>query len=62
MKFSANIEKTDDGMVIRPLYSSDQEQMQKLKQNTDYIITVKAARNSKFHGKAMVLFTIGYET
>ena len=61
MKFSANIEKTDNGMVIRPLYSSDAEQMQKLKQNTEYRFDVKQARNVDFHRKFFALIKLGFE-
>jgi len=61
MKFSAQIEKTDYGVVIKPLYSSDQEQLAKMKQNTNYKIQVKQDRNNKFTRKAFALARLGYE-
>ena len=60
-KFSAQIEKTDNGVVILPCYSSDAEQMQKLKQNTEYRFDVKQARNVEFHRKFFALIKLGFE-
>ena len=61
MKYSAEIEKTDNGVVIKPLYSSDQEQLSKMKQNTQYSFEVKQPRNVKFHRKFMALMNLGFE-
>ena len=58
MKFSGEIEKTDGGVVIRPLYSSDQEALGKLKQNTQYKFEVKQERNYMFHKKFMALMNL----
>ena len=61
MKFSATIIKDNGEVVLRPCYSSDAEQIRKLKQETEYFFEVKANRNALFHAKAMALFRIGFE-
>ena len=61
MKFNAQIVKDNGEIILRPLYSSDAEQMRKMKQNTDYRVEVKVARNPRFHNKVMALFRMGYE-
>jgi len=61
MKFSFQIEKTELGVVVKPLYSSDQEQLSKLKQNTNYVGSIKQDRNNKFTRKAFALVGLGYD-
>ncbi len=61
MKFSARVIKKDGETILTPLYSSDAEQMQKLKQETDYFIEVKANRNHLFHAKGMALLRLGHD-
>ena len=46
---------------MSPEYSADKEQMQKLKQEVDYVFEVKADRNPHFHRKVMALFKMAYE-
>lgn len=61
MQFEAEIVKTDNGVLLRPLFSSDAEEMSKLKQNTKYMFKVSQQRNSKFHRKFMALLNLGYD-
>ena len=61
MEFFCEIEKTDNGMVIRPLYSSDMENLSKLKQGTQYKFKITKDRNVLFHKKGMALFQLGFQ-
>ena len=60
MKFVAEIKKTDYGVIIKPCYGSDAEELKKLKQNTQYRFEVKQPRNPRFHRYFMALMQLGY--
>ena len=61
MKFSFEIQKTDMGVIIKPIYSSDAEELAKLKQNTRYRVDIKQDRNNKFTRKCFALARLGYD-
>ena len=61
MQFEAQVEKTDNGVVVRPLYSSDAEELAKLKQGTNYKFKVSQERNAPLHRKFFALLNLGYE-
>ncbi|NTW34275.1 MAG: DUF1367 family protein [Bacteroidetes bacterium] len=59
MEFFANISKPN--YQILPLYTSDQEELIKLKQNTEYKFVVTKPRNYKFHKKFFALLNLGFQ-